>query len=577
MKKIMLIGHRGVGKSKVLNRLQAELKEVLFFSLDDEVEKHTGVSIPEIFEKSGEVQFRDYEKKVFHDLQERYADQSMVVDVGAGFLGEKPKGWQAVWIQREVDPANFQFLNRPNLDQGLQMSAERFEKRQERYAMMADTSLVLIEGDYHNADFEKKWFSALFNDEALTRKSGNWLITLLNGDYVQFHSQSSILENYQYELRDDLLSCEQIETVLANKPRSLISFRDKDAKTQKLLSDDSFWDWPLEWGENSEASILSLHKRKESLDETLLSLPTTDQIIKLAIPIRSFAELERAYNWQQESSSSRVFLPSSSDGQWSWFRLLTATHMPFSFVREAEGSSCDQPTLNELMLFNEDFKKSAAILGDPVKHSLTPSFHHQYFADHKMNILKVSIKEKEFAAALPFLKKLGLTAAAVTSPLKKVASDQVNSNYEAINTLCLCENQWKGTNTDIDGLKALSHLIGQRLVAVWGGGGTHQAIEKVLPEANYYSSRTGELKKGEAMKSGPEVVIWAVGAKNFTKQGVFPPAEWVPQLVIDLNYTQDSPGIQCADNYGCQYQSGLVMFTAQADKQQEFWNECGLE
>ena len=79
------------------------------------------------------------------------------------------------------------------------------------------------------------------------------------------------------------------------------------------------------------------------------------------------------------------------------------------------------------------------------------------------------------------------------------------------------------------------------------------------------------MKDGEG--GSPEVVVWAVGRESFDKEGQMPPESWAPSHIVDLNYSEDSPGIVCAQAYGCQYQSGLSMFVAQAREQQRFWKE----
>ena len=69
----------------------------------------------------------------------------------------------------------------------------------------------------------------------------------------------------------------------------------------------------------------------------------------------------------------------------------------------------------------------------------------------------------------------------------------------------------------------------------------------------------------------PKIIVWAVGDKNFSQQGSYPTADWRPQAVYDLNYSQDSPGRACAGRLGCDYVDGYGMFREQALKQQEFW------
>ena len=68
--KLALIGHRGVGKSSLLKRIESYLpKEAGYrcLSLDEEIEKRASVKIDEIFKKNGEAYFREIEQKIFQE------------------------------------------------------------------------------------------------------------------------------------------------------------------------------------------------------------------------------------------------------------------------------------------------------------------------------------------------------------------------------------------------------------------------------------------------------------------------------------------------------------------------------
>ncbi len=68
----------------------------------------------------------------------------------------------------------------------------------------------------------------------------------------------------------------------------------------------------------------------------------------------------------------------------------------------------------------------------------------------------------------------------------------------------------------------------------------------------------------------PKVVVWAVGRKRHKN---FPPDSWRPDTVVDLNYSDDSPGKEYAVKIGAKYVSGEIMFKAQAQQQREFWTK----
>ena len=178
----------------------------------------------------------------------------------------------------------------------------------------------------------------------------------------------------------------------------------------------------------------------------------------------------------------------------------------------------------------------------------------------------------------------------------------------------LKKGKWLGSNTDGHGLKHLLRHLGLRNLtslqmpeslsgasqkkmkhtAVWGGGGMESVLRAELPFADFYSARTARKKpcftekspivaiKAEevrlqgkkapslAKKKGPDILIWAVG-RNRMSSCVFPPRFWKPKQVIDLNYTEDSPGREYALLVGAKYLSGNIMFENQALKQQSLF------
>lgn len=580
--KIALIGHRGIGKSSLLERLKSyipESEQFSFLSLDQEIETKTGNKVFDIFLNSGECIFRGIERNIFNEVNLAHENKNLILDIGAGFEGDIPQDWQCVWIKRSIDSSESLFLNRPNLDGSLQMSRERFLAREERYKSLANYEIELLEHVNDICPYEKQFFLKLIGVDTKIHKPSPWYLTVLeNRAYPQYLEMIHKLTGCGFELRDDLLSETNMVSLLKDKRSYLVSFRDKSRieNTGHLLDQVQLWDWPLEWGQQ-EAPILSLHQRKSSVLETLKSLEGVSSKIKLAIPIEDFKELKIAWDWYKEDPQKRIVLPSSQDGRWKWFRLLYSNKMNFGFFKVGEGSSFDQPQLLELLRFVPEYSYWAAILGSPVKHSLTPATHDQYFKSKDGNVLSVDLKESNWEESINFLKDLGLRWAAVTSPLKLKAHETIQNSKQKINstnTLMYSDNKWCGTNTDIDGIKALKKKMVDDEPAVWGGGGTLDVIREVFPKAHFYSSRTGEPRDGEKPTS-PKHIIWAVG-KNFNQDGVYPPENWTPESVIDLNYTQDSPGITCAYNYGCQYHSGLDMFLEQARKQQEFWNQYGI-
>ena len=171
-----------------------------------------------------------------------------------------------------------------------------------------------------------------------------------------------------------------------------------------------------------------------------------------------------------------------------------------------------------------------------------------------------------------------LRPAAVTAPLKRAVAELLHARGDldatagAVNTLYYSETtqRFYAANTDLAGAHALlSPLANAAQVAVWGGGGTLDVLREVLPQARYFSSRTGQDRAERTdIAWQPEAVVWASGS---AREGSSPPADWTPREIYDLSYGEDSAGREYALCCGARYVSGLAMFFAQAEAQREFF------
>ncbi len=79
---IVLIGYRGTGKSTVAECL-ASARGWPRASLDEEIVKRSGMSIPEIVERMGWDHFRDLESGVVKDFA---AKEGWILDTGGGVI-----------------------------------------------------------------------------------------------------------------------------------------------------------------------------------------------------------------------------------------------------------------------------------------------------------------------------------------------------------------------------------------------------------------------------------------------------------------------------------------------------------
>lgn len=78
---ITLVGYMGTGKSHISNILSTKLNFKLF-DLDKEISNKLELSIPEIFEKYGEIFFRKAEKKTLEEILN--SENNCILSVGGG-------------------------------------------------------------------------------------------------------------------------------------------------------------------------------------------------------------------------------------------------------------------------------------------------------------------------------------------------------------------------------------------------------------------------------------------------------------------------------------------------------------
>lgn len=607
----VIIGHRGVGKSSFLKRIRAYYQNsnlnVTTKDLDEEITTRTNRSVADIFKEDGEPSFRAIEIQIFNEIlcELATATETVYIAVGAGFKGDFPSYVKVLWLRRPTDGRGRIFLDRPRLDtqvSPLEEYLDRFDIRETVYRKAYTKEISIGEGFSGPTKMEE----ALLGLYPPTVEAS--MTVLPEHMQNEFRLEDFLAEKLHwgirfFELRNDLLTQDQIKRLLIEIPKekALISLRIKPPQGINLswMLGNSI-DWAMELGDCSlkKPEVLSLHQRlpDETVEEAAERLLTQKAgHYKLAIEIKSPMELWAGHVWRMEDPENRSFLPMSREGRWAWYRLLQGPTMRINFVREGKGSSVDQPTVFEWLSFKESRQGQpwasthfAAIIGDPIIHSRTPAEHFDFFKKRNRPILSVSLKEEEMNSLnLGVLGRLGLDAMAVTSPLKANAAKVINasaskksatkiSTDKAINTLLWDhqDNEWKGINTDLIGLESvLSDFAFPKEVAVWGGGGTLEVLRTLFPQAQFFSARTGELRDAKRESSeAPRLVVWAVGRERM-KHSKYPPRDWKPLMVLDLNYSEDSPGREYALNVGARYHSGLEMFKAQAKAQRKFWGQ----
>ncbi|MEZ0260637.1 MAG: shikimate kinase [Alphaproteobacteria bacterium] len=147
-KSIVLVGLMGAGKSRVGTEL-ARLMKLPFLDVDREIERAAGMKIPEIWERLGEKEFRDGEKKVM--LRMLTEERRVLASGGGAYIqpairaAVKEKGI-AVWLNATLETLverTARTENRPLLQ-----NTDRAQKLQElidvRYPIYAEADITVV-------------------------------------------------------------------------------------------------------------------------------------------------------------------------------------------------------------------------------------------------------------------------------------------------------------------------------------------------------------------------------------------------------------------------------------------------
>jgi shikimate kinase len=149
---IVLIGYRGTGKSVVGELLARKLSRETI-SMDAEIVKKAGMSIPEFVGQNGWPKFRDLETEVARELAQR---DNIIVDCGGGII-ERPENITALrtngvifWLQASVDVIVSRIADgteRPALTQGKTFTEEVAEVLDRRTPLYSEAAQHTINTD----------------------------------------------------------------------------------------------------------------------------------------------------------------------------------------------------------------------------------------------------------------------------------------------------------------------------------------------------------------------------------------------------------------------------------------------
>ena len=248
----------------------------------------------------------------------------------------------------------------------------------------------------------------------------------------------------------------------------------------------------------------------------------------------------------------------------------------------------------------------AAVIGSPVRHSLSPVIHNAAFAAHGDNWVyeAFDVVPEHAVAAIDAMRILGIAGMSITMPHKELvmaALDEVHPTaamVRAVNTVMRVGDRLVGHNTDgvgcVDALRAAQADLTS--VAVLGAGATARAVIAALVHegaqvavANRSATRQSDaVAIGNAVRANSTVAIGLHDAVqcatiiNTTPQGMAGVAQHSTPLeaeslaahhtVLDAVYHPlETVFLRQARARGARIVDGVSMLCAQAARQQELW------
>lgn len=240
------------------------------------------------------------------------------------------------------------------------------------------------------------------------------------------------------------------------------------------------------------------------------------------------------------------------------------------------------------------------VLGNPVKHSLSPLMHNAAFRDKGINAVYLAFKSNDVARAIHGMRGLSIKGMSVTIPHKSSVIplldeiDPLAKDIGAVNTIVNKDGKLIGYNTDAAGaLRSLEDVIrvaGKSCVIV-GAGGAARAIGYMLKQHNVNLMIANRSKeRGEALSRSldstyikPEQLekINADILINTTPVGMSPNTGFCPvpekalkqgMVVMDIIYNpRMTKLLDIASKKGCRIVDGLGMFIYQGAEQFRLW------
>ena len=260
-----------------------------------------------------------------------------------------------------------------------------------------------------------------------------------------------------------------------------------------------------------------------------------------------------------------------------------------------------------------------ALIGNPVRHSLSPIMHNAAIKYLGLDLIYFSIpcNEKDFEIVIKSLSKINCKGINITIPFKEKVLNYCNEisplakQIKAVNTLKPNgKGEWNGINTDVEGLiypLENLNLLNKQAIILGSGGAARSAIqglinlkmsEIIVISRNRTSLKSllNDFKNQHSIKgiyfnnanvlnliNSADLIIntTPVGMINHTsakEEMPFGNNFWASlnskTVIYDLIYNpQETPLLNFSRKKGCQTINGMKMLVAQGAKSLSYWTD----
>jgi len=247
--------------------------------------------------------------------------------------------------------------------------------------------------------------------------------------------------------------------------------------------------------------------------------------------------------------------------------------------------------------------KKYLVIGNPIKHSLSPKLHNHWLKENNIDALydKKEIKESDVSGIIDEIKKDKINGINVTIPFKKSVIpflDELSplaEKAQSVNTIFKKDNKVIGDNTDVvgfeQGLKHINYSVKNKKIFILGAGGVVPSIILALKRLGAskitLSNRTKE--KAEDLKkifSGLEIINWgqktdfdmiinatSLGLKNDERIELDFGKIKSDKLFYDVIYNPSKTNFLLkGEELGNKIENGKMMFIYQAQLSFKIWH-----